>query len=145
MIWLNVLPPVAGSLCVVYRPGCQEQEKVNNRRRASAPIGRGLTLALISLLAALTWLNPAAAEDARKLKSSTPPEYPELAKRNNISGTARLQVVIAPDGSVKEIKVLGGNAVLVEAAVQAVRKWKYQPGPSETILILKFDFKPEHN
>lgn len=117
---------------------------MNNRSRRSA-VGRGLTLALASLLAALTWFNPAVAEDARKLKSSSPPEYPELARRNNISGTARLQVVVAPDGSVKEIKVLGGNAVLVEAAVQAVKKWKYQPGPGETILILKFDFKPEHN
>ena len=93
-------------------------------------------------LGALLWLTPALAEDARKVKTGAQPEYPEIAKRNNIQGTARLQILIAPDGTVKDIKVLGGNAILVEAAIQAVKKWKYQPAAGESIVILKFDFKP---
>jgi protein TonB len=93
-------------------------------------------------LAILFWLTPSLAEDVRKVKSSAQPEYPEIAKRNNIQGTARLQILVAPDGTVKDIKVLGGNAILVEAAIQAVKKWKYQPAAGESVLILKFDFKP---
>ena len=95
------------------------------------------------VVAASLVLNPALAEDNRKVKTSFPPEYPELARQNNIQGSARLQVVVAPDGTIKDIKVLGGNAVLVKAAIEAVKKWKYEPAAGESTLILKFDFKPE--
>jgi len=82
------------------------------------------------------------AQDARKVKSSIQPTYPELAKKNNIQGAARLQVLIAPDGSVKDVKVLGGSPVLVQAAVDAVKKWKYEPAPAETSTVVKIEFKP---
>jgi TonB family protein len=81
-------------------------------------------------------------QENRKTKFIIQPEYPELAKKNNISGTARVQAVIAPDGTVKEIKILGGSPVLVQAVVDAVKKWKYEPGPAATTAVLKFDFKP---
>ena len=108
--------------------------RVTSRRRC--------TRALIFFFAAFIWISSALAEDSRKLKSSVPPEYPDLARQNEIQGTVRLQILIAPDGTVKEIKVLGGNAVLVDAAVKAVKKWKYEPAAGETSVVLKFDFKP---
>ena len=95
------------------------------------------------VVAASLPLNPAFAEDARKVKTSFPPEYPDIARQNNIQGTARLEVLVAPDGTIKNIKVLGGNAVLVKAAIEAVKKWKYEPAAGESTVILKFDFKPE--
>jgi len=82
------------------------------------------------------------AQENRKTKFVVQPEYPELAKKNNISGTARVQAMIAPDGTVKEVKVLGGSPVLAQAAVDAVKRWKYEPGPNMTTAVLKFDFKP---
>jgi protein TonB len=94
------------------------------------------------VVAASLLLNPAFAEDARKVKTSFPPEYPDIARQNNIQGTARLEVLVAPDGTIKNIKVLGGNAVLVKAAIEAVKKWKYEPAAGESTVILKFDFKP---
>jgi len=98
----------------------------------------GVSLALAGSLGP----TPAFAEDARKIKNSAQPEYPDIARRHNIQGSVRLQILVAPDGSVKDIKVLGGNAILVESAIQAVKKWKYQPAAGESILILKFDFEP---
>jgi len=98
---------------------------------------------LLALMAAL--LGPAAspqAQDGRKPKFSIQPAYPELARKNNIQGTARLQVLIATDGSIKDIKVLGGSPVLVQASVDAVKKWKYEAASAESTVILKFDFKP---
>jgi len=95
------------------------------------------------VVAASLLFNPAFAEDARKVKTSFPPEYPDIARQNNIQGTARLEVLVAPDGTIKNIKVLGGNAVLVKAAIEAVKKWKYEPAAGESTVILKFDFKPE--
>ena len=65
--------------------------------------------------------NPACAQGvARKIKTRVEPAYPELAKKNNISGSARVELLISPDGRVKDVKVLGGNPVLVQAVVTAV-------------------------
>lgn len=101
-------------------------------------IGLALLLAIICLASCI----PLYAQDARKMKSGAQPAYPELARKNNIQGIARLQVVIAPDGSVKDVKVLGGSPVLAQAAVDAVKKWKYEPAQVESSEVLRFEFKP---
>jgi len=78
----------------------------------------------------------------RKIKNRVEPLYPDLARRNNISGSARVELLIAPDGKVKDVKVLGGNPVLVQAVVSAVMKWKYEPAAESSTVILRFDFNP---
>lgn len=83
-----------------------------------------------------------AQSSGRKVKTRVEPEYPELAKKNNISGTTRVEVVVAPDGKVKNVRVLGGNPVLAQAAVVAVTKWKYEPATEESKIVVKFDFAP---
>ena len=83
-----------------------------------------------------------AQEAARKVKHSVRPDYPELAKRFDLRGTVRVQVLIAPDGKVKETKVLGGNPVLAKAAVEAAQKWLFEPEPQASTVVLKFDFNP---
>ncbi len=79
---------------------------------------------------------------SRKIKSRVEPQYPELARRNNISGSARVEVLIAQDGKIKNVKVLGGHPVLVQAAVAAVSKWRYEPASEESTAVIKFDFTP---
>lgn len=109
-----------------------------DNRRKSFWIGLVLLLVLMLLTSALRVF----AQNTRKVKTSIQPAYPELAKKNNIQGTTRLQVTISPDGSVKDVKVLGGSPVLAQAATEAVKKWKYEPAPNETSAVLSFDFKP---
>jgi TonB family protein len=94
------------------------------------------------LILVLILSNPAQAQDGRKAKVNPQPAYPELARKNNIQGITRLQIVISPDGSVKEVKVLGGSPVLAQAAVDAVKKWKYEAASSESTAVLKFEFRP---
>lgn len=77
---------------------------------------------------------------SRKHKSNPPPEYPELARKMNISGTARVLVTVAPDGSVTSVKELGGNPVLVAALVKAAKKWKYEPADRESEVEEKYVF-----
>ena len=80
-------------------------------------------------------------EAARKVLSKVAPSYPELARRTNLHGVVKLVVVVAPDGKVTSTEVVGGNPVLVQAAVEAVRKWKYEPAPQPThrVVELRFD------
>ncbi len=88
---------------------------------------------------AMTLMRPARAED-RKIKTQVDPAYPELAKQMHLNGTVRVEVTVNEQGNVKGTKVVGGNPVLADAAVKAVQKWKFEPGPEETKL-LTFDFK----
>lgn len=80
-----------------------------------------------------------AADAPRKVTRRVEPQYPELAKRMNASGTVRLQVIVAKDGSVTGVTVLGGHPLLAAAAENAVRKWRYEPG-SESTQTVEFRF-----
>lgn len=135
--------PFCSAVAVIS--GDQRSERLNSNSccwMRGLPARRHLCAASILMALSLIWLSPASAQETRKLKSGNQPGYPDLAKRYKIQGTARLLIVVTPDGSVKEVKVLGGNAVLAQAAVDAVKKWKYEPAPAESTLVLKFDFKP---
>ena len=71
-------------------------------------------------------------EAGRKIKSRVNPEYPELALKARITGTARVQMTVSQEGTVKDVKELGGSPVLLGALVRAVKQWKYEPGPKDT-------------
>lgn len=116
---------------------------MNRVRRHARPRWIRLLLCLC-LLAAFVSLSyhPAVAQSARKLKNRVEPQYPDLARKNNISGSARLELLVSTEGKVKDVKVLGGNPVLVQAAVAAVTKWKYEPASEETTVVVKIDFNP---
>ncbi len=62
----------------------------------------------------------------RKLEHVAP-RYPELAQRAGLQGTVELECVIDPAGAVSEIRVLRGPTLLREAAIEAVRRWRYKP------------------
>jgi TonB family protein len=82
--------------------------------------------------------------NTRKLKLSVPPEYPELARKMNIQGVARVLLTVTADGRVVGVKELGGNPVLVAALAQAVKKWKYEPADRESEIEVRFEFAPGH-
>jgi protein TonB len=64
---------------------------------------------------------------AALLKHEVVPVYPLIAKSARIQGTVRLSASIAPNGTVKDLRVLSGNPLLVDAAQNAVKQWTYQP------------------
>jgi TonB family protein len=84
-----------------------------------------------------------AGDEARQVQRRVAPEYPEIAARMNLKGTAQVEARVRPDGTVKEVRVLGGHPVLAEALANAVRLWKYQPASKETIEVVKFSFSPQ--
>lgn len=79
-------------------------------------------------------------QSERKVKTRVDPEYPELAKRMHLQGVVRVQVTVSPDGTVKNVEEVGGNPVLLEALVRAVKKWKYERADKESVLEVKFEF-----
>ena len=78
----------------------------------------------------------------RRLERSVPPEYPAIAERMKLTGTAKVQLAVKPDGTVRDVKILGGHPLLADALARAVKQWKYQPAPKETMEVVKFSFGP---
>ena len=86
---------------------------------------------------------PAQSEEiVRRAKNRVQPAYPELARKMNITGTVKVQVVVLPNGTVKDARVVGGHPVLAGAALDAARKWRFEPSPAETSGIIDFKFEP---
>jgi TonB family protein len=102
-----------------------------------------LVLVLISFLSALT--SPASSQTApgvRKVVYKVAPKYPRELRQNEIGGIVRLSVVINPNGSVSKVTPVGGNPVLLDAATQAVKQWKYAPSDHPTTAEVQLDFIP---
>ncbi len=79
-------------------------------------------------------------ESKRKVKTKTAPVYPELARRMNVSGKVKIEVVVMPDGHVKSTRVVGGHPLLVQACQDAVKEWKFVPAPEESTQVVEFEF-----
>jgi protein TonB len=56
-----------------------------------------------------------------------PPVYPPLASKARISGVVLLEATLTAQGTVEEIKVISGHPLLVEAAINCVKQWQYEP------------------
>ena len=62
-----------------------------------------------------------------KLISSVPPAYPMLAKNQHVSGNVLVDALIDANGHVTTMKVVSGPTLLHQAAMEALKQWKYQP------------------
>jgi len=82
-------------------------------------------------------------EGPRRVERIVKPDYPEIAKRMKLAGIAQVEAAVNPDGTVKEVRVVGGHPVLVDALVRAVRQWRYQPAAKETLEVIRFSFVPQ--
>jgi TonB family protein len=86
---------------------------------------------------------PVTAEETalRKVTKKVMPVYSLIAKKARLTGTVKMLALVSPDGSVKSVHVLGGNALFVGAAEEAVKQWKFEVAPKETTepVSLKFE------
>jgi TonB family protein len=80
------------------------------------------------------------AKPGRKVISQVKTEYPEILRELRVGGQVRLTATVLPNGSVANVKVRGGNPILAENAVKAVKNWKYAPAPSQTEEEVVLDF-----
>jgi protein TonB len=56
-----------------------------------------------------------------------PPLYPPLARQTRVSGTVRLHAIVGEDGSIQSLEVVSGHPLLIQAALDAVKQWRYKP------------------
>jgi TonB family protein len=115
------------------------------RRRAAAPL-LALCLGAVAFSPSFAVAQDSSAQEQteakRKVVNKVLPVYPELARKMQIHGTVRVEVVIAPSGKVKMTHVIGGNPVLAQSAVGAIEQWKWAPAPQETQELVELSFHP---
>jgi TonB family protein len=80
-----------------------------------------------------------------KLVVQPRPLYPTLAKQARIQGTVRYNTLIGADGFIRNLELVAGHPLLVEAAMAVVPKWQYQPTllngePAEVITVIDVNF-----
>jgi len=133
----TVTPPPAGSLLVyengkeVFRmlPSVEEGEATaptsTNGKAAKSTDGPAMQPASAVEPAGTLEVAPEVAEGS--LLHRVEPDYPEEARRQQIQGAVVLDVHIGQDGSVQEVTLLSGPALLAQAATQAVRQWRFKP------------------
>jgi TonB family protein len=107
-----------------------------------------ISIAVYLLIAALVFCppfsigQPSEPDGSRKVLSRVMPVYPELARRTNVTGTVKLDALIAPDGKVAATEVVGGNPILIQCAVDAVRKWRFEASAQQTKQRIELKFNP---
>jgi TonB family protein len=130
----------AGALLHEYRDMCKD----GGPRSFRAPLR--LLAALLLVISGHVAMGGSQAwgqdELGRKAKFRVAPAYPDLARRMNITGVVKLEVTVAPNGTVKSAKLIGGHPVLANAALDAIKKWRFETGPDETTGIVDFHFSP---
>lgn len=106
---------------------------------------RVMAFALVALTTVLgaSQNAPATEHAERKVITRVVPIYPDLARKMHIHGVVRIETVVRANGSVKSTRVVGGNPVLLDAAVDAIGKWKFEPGPSETTELVQLTFEAQ--
>src|SRR3954471_24973152 len=77
----------------------------------------------------------------RSLLMRVEPEYPKELRQRGIEGTVRLVLTVSPKGSVEAVQVNGGNPILAEAAVKAVKRWVYSPSGMTSVIDVSIPFE----
>ena len=96
------------------------------------------TLLVLGILTSLP--GTASAQEKRVIKQRGNAVYPELAKRMNVQGTVKVEVMVLANGVVKSAKALGGHPLLIDAAVNAAKQMKFEPAAGETREEIPFNF-----
>jgi TonB family protein len=107
-----------------------------------APPRRAMAVAVLvaASVGAPSRLRAQSSQERRPVKHLVTPSVPELARKLNLTGTVRVEIVIAPDGSVKRTRVVGGHPVLAVEAERAAQRSTFEPGPKETTETIDFKF-----
>ncbi|HKV04957.1 MAG TPA: energy transducer TonB [Candidatus Acidoferrales bacterium] len=116
-------------------------------KRILAFMGLGLAMLLggSAVLAPKASPQDNSAETAkRKVRTKVVPDYPPLAKQMNVTGKVKIEATIAADGHVISTKVVGGSPLLVNSALDALKKWKFEPAAKDSTEIVEFEFNGQN-
>lgn len=115
-------------------------------RRLTQKIGFALSVGMLVIsslgVGMFSTVRCAAQESGRRVISRVEPEYPDALRKLYIGGVVRVSVDVTPGGTVKDVTLLGGNPILGQSTMKAVKMWRYAPAATEDKLTIKLEFDP---
>jgi TonB family protein len=84
-------------------------------------------------------------DNARPLKVRSLPAYPPIARQMKLTGSVRLELTIKPDGSVRDVRVLGGHPLLADTAAKCAKQWRFEPAAAETREMVQISFQSDND
>jgi TonB family protein len=122
------LPPmdvevIAGDAHRTIHPG-GNSVKVELPRNSGAKVTSSFKWSPVTNAAELDRLSPNTLESMPKPVESS---YPALARQMNVQGSVLIQAFVGADGGIRDLRVLSGPAILVSAALEAARQWRFKP------------------
>lgn len=118
----------------------QAPRRLTQKLGFALPVG---VLLMISLFIGVFGVARTAAQVSdRRLITRVEPDYPDALKKLYIGGVVRVAVQVAPNGAVKNVKLLGGNPILGQSTMKAVKSWRYAPASVDETLTVKLEFDP---
>jgi TonB family protein len=110
--------------------------------RCGPALGLALLFCVLITLASHAQNTEHPGKPGRKLVYEVAPEYPPDLRRARIGGMVRLNVGVTAQGTVDSISVVGGNPILVETTLRAVKRWKWAPADSASVVPVNAAFDP---
>ena len=115
--------------------------------RDSFPVHKFLSLLAFALLLLIFHPPPALAQatgkSGRKVVVRVEPEYPEFFRKGHFQGRVVAEASVLPNGDVSNVEIKGGNPMFANFAAKALKKWKYAPGPAQTVEEVIFNFSSD--
>ena len=138
----------------MYRPTLQPMTSLRNSlmaRRVDSRLHRSILATPFSIstltpgrfLLPLAFLlavgGPLQAQERASIHK-VPPIYPEMAKRMHITGSVKVVATVDAAGGVSNAQSDSGNKVLAQAAIDAVKRWKFAPGEGSSTVVVQINF-----
>ena len=106
---------------------------------------QGILAGVVLVAASAGWMAAQEITTTRKVLKTVAAQYPSVLKRRGIGGTVKLKVQVNPNGTVKDAQVLGGNPILADCAVKAVKQWVFVSSEKEESIEISVGFDPNAN
>lgn len=103
---------------------------------------RGIAAMVALVVASASWIAAQEITTSRKVVKTIAAQYPSVLKRRGIGGTVKLRVMVNPNGTVKDVQVLGGNPILADCAMKAVKQWVFVSSEKEENIEISVGFDP---
>jgi len=103
-------------------------------------------LCLVALMLLLLPVHPsslvaqAPVKTARKVVVRVEPDYPDFFRNGHFEARVVAEATVLPNGNVSSVEIKGGNPMFARYAEKALMKWKYAPGPAQTVEQVVFNF-----
>lgn len=123
----------------------QTKNQVQSVFRKAALVSLPLLTAVVPCTLQADALQVSEQDAQRAVITKVAPQYPPIARQLNLAGRVVVEVFVNADGTVDKASVVNGNPILGGAAVNAAKRWKFQPfqangKASDAVVHLSFDF-----